>query len=128
MVGSFSSQMRPFTLSTPLPLIEFCNKTLLMHQLTALKAAGVVEVIYCVRERDIPAVWDQAIRECEEELGIRVISSREEDELGTAGPLKQAEALITNDGTDDSPFLVINSDVLCNYPLRDLCAAHVVPA
>ena len=32
--------MRPLTLSHPLPLLEFCNETLLMMQLKVLKDAG----------------------------------------------------------------------------------------
>ena len=34
LIGGFSTTMRPITLSLPLPLLEFCNKTLLMHQLS----------------------------------------------------------------------------------------------
>ena len=30
LIGGFSTTMRPITLSLPLPLLEFCNKTLLM--------------------------------------------------------------------------------------------------
>jgi NDP-sugar pyrophosphorylase family protein len=40
--------------------------------------------------------------------------------LTTAGPLALARDLL-NDG---EPFFVFNSDVTCEYPLRDLLAFH----
>jgi mannose-1-phosphate guanylyltransferase len=44
LVGGFSTTLRPITMSLPQPLLEFCNNTFLMHQLRALKDAGVSEV------------------------------------------------------------------------------------
>jgi len=125
LLSGFSSHMRPLTLTLPLPLLEFCNKTLLMHQLQALKDAGVSEVIFCVHERFVPKSWDESIKACEADLGMRITTSREDASLGTAGPLKHAQSLITDDGANDSPFFVVNSDVLCSYPLRDLLHTHV---
>eukprot|EP00965_Chrysotila_dentata_P103459 3414619-Pleurochrysis_carterae.AAC.2 len=50
LVGGLSTQLRPLTLTVPLPLLQFCNQTLLSHQLQALKDAGISEVIICYRE------------------------------------------------------------------------------
>ena len=47
--------------------------------------------------------------------------SVETEPLGTAGPLKLAEKTL---GKDDSPFFVLNSDVICDYPLEELAAFH----
>uniref|UniRef100_A0A493TTF6 Nucleotidyl transferase domain-containing protein n=1 Tax=Anas platyrhynchos platyrhynchos TaxID=8840 RepID=A0A493TTF6_ANAPP len=41
LVGGFGTRLRPLTLSRPKPLVEFCNKALLLHQLEALRQAGV---------------------------------------------------------------------------------------
>ena len=126
LVGGFYTHMRPLTLTLPLPLLEFCNRTLLMHQLQALKDAGVSEVVVCVKlARDDGGAFEEALRQCEAALGLKITTSKEEQLLGTAGPLKNAEALITDNGTNDSPFFVVNSDVLCAYPLRDLLHLHV---
>ena len=127
LVGGFYTHMRPLTLTLPLPLLEFCNKTLLMHQLQALKDAGVSEVVVCVHESraENSSAFDEALRQCESALGLKITVSKESAALGTAGPLKNAEALITDGGTNDSPFFVVNSDVLCAYPLRDLLHLHV---
>jgi len=125
LVGGFSTQLRPLTLTLPLPLLEFCNETLLSHQLRALKEAGISEVIVCYHEYLVPKAWDAAIRQLQKELGISITCSHEEQAMGTAGAIKNAEELITDGGKNESPFIVVNADVLCSYPLKDLLRAHV---
>lgn len=117
--------LRPLTLSLPQPLIEFCNKTLLLHQLEALKAAGVHDVVLCVNEKNLPKSWDQVIAQYEAELAMRIQCSIETTSLGTAGPLKLAQGLITNDGASAEPFFVLNGDVLCSFPLKDMLHVHM---
>jgi mannose-1-phosphate guanylyltransferase len=117
--------LRPLTLSLPQPLIEFCNKTLLLHQLEALKTAGVHDVILCVNEKNLPKTWDQVIAQYEAELGMRIQCSMETTQLGTAGPLQLAQDLITNQGSSTEPFFVLNGDVLCSFPLKDMIHVHV---
>lgn len=46
LVGGYGTRLRPLTLSRPKPLVEFANKPILLHQIEALKQAGVVEVKY----------------------------------------------------------------------------------
>lgn len=41
--------------------------------------------------------------------------------MGTAGPLKLAEKIL---GKDDTPFFVLNSDVICDYPFQALAEFH----
>lgn len=126
LVGGFSTQMRPITMSLPLPLIEFCNVSLLEHQLRALKDAGVSEVLILVHERVVPATFDEYVKKCESELGLRISCAKEEGKgLGTAGPLKAAESMIMDGADEGVPFIVVNSDVLCTYPLRDLLHLHI---
>lgn len=36
LVGGYGTRLRPLTLSCPKPLVEFCNKPMLLHQLEAL--------------------------------------------------------------------------------------------
>jgi mannose-1-phosphate guanylyltransferase len=38
LVGGFGTRLRPLTLSCPKPLVEFCNKPVLAHQIEALVA------------------------------------------------------------------------------------------
>lgn len=44
LVGGYGTRLRPLTLSRPKPLVEFANKPILLHQIEALKLAGVKEV------------------------------------------------------------------------------------
>ena len=41
--------------------------------------------------------------------------------MGTAGPLKLAEKIL---GKDDAPFFVLNSDIICDYPFKELAQFH----
>ena len=36
LVGGYGTRLRPLTLSKPKPLVEFCNKPMVMHQIEAL--------------------------------------------------------------------------------------------
>lgn len=36
LVGGYGTRLRPLTLSKPKPLVEFCNKPMVMHQVEAL--------------------------------------------------------------------------------------------
>ena len=48
LVGGYGTRLRPLTLSTPKPLVEFANKPILLHQLEALVAAGCSQVIFFI--------------------------------------------------------------------------------
>ena len=51
LVGGYGTRLRPLTLSRPKPLVEFCNKPMLMHQIEALVEVGVKHVILAVSYR-----------------------------------------------------------------------------
>ena len=52
---------------------------------------------------------------------MTITFSVETEPLGTAGPLKLAENVL---GKDDSPFFVLNADVTCDYPFKQLAEFH----
>lgn len=41
LVGGYGTRLRPLTLSLPKPLVEFCNKPMIMHQIQALVDVSV---------------------------------------------------------------------------------------
>ena len=49
LVGGFGTRLRPLTLDCPKPLVEFCNKPMMLHQIEALVEVGVTHVILAVR-------------------------------------------------------------------------------
>ncbi|KAG6758299.1 hypothetical protein POTOM_038639 [Populus tomentosa] len=112
LVGGFGTRLRPLTLSVPKPLVEFANKPMILHQIEALKAIGVTELML------------NFLKDFETKLEIKITCSQETEPLGTAGPLALArDKLIDGSG---EPFFVLNSDVISEYPLKQMIEFHKV--
>lgn len=62
------------------------------------------------------------LKEFETKLGIKITCSQETEPLGTAGPLALARDKLV-DGSGD-PFFVLNSDVISEYPLKEMIEFH----
>eukprot|EP00892_Ulva_mutabilis_P009116 jgi/Ulvmu1/6577/UM003_0214.1 len=120
LVGGYGTRLRPLTLTVPKPLVEFANKPMIIHQIEALKRAGCTEVILAIsyRAEVMRAFCDQ----WEKQLGVKITLSHEDEPLGTAGPLALAREIL-DDGSGE-PFFVLNSDVICAYPLSEMMAFH----
>lgn len=54
-------------------------------------------------------------------LGVSLTFSHETEPLGTAGPLALARELLT---ASPEPFFVLNSDVICDFPFKELAKFH----
>ncbi|GMI69754.1 GDP-MANNOSE PYROPHOSPHORYLASE 1, CYTOKINESIS DEFECTIVE 1, SENSITIVE TO OZONE 1 [Hibiscus trionum] len=120
LVGGFGTRLRPLTLSVPKPLVDFANKPMILHQIEALKAIGVTEVVLAINYQ--PEVMLNFLKEFEKKLGIKITCSQETEPLGTAGPLALArDKLIDGSG---EPFFVLNSDVISEYPLKEMISFH----
>ncbi|XP_062522908.1 mannose-1-phosphate guanyltransferase beta-A-like [Corticium candelabrum] len=119
LVGGYGTRLRPLTLSRPKPLVEFANKPMLMHQVEALVEAGVSHVILAVSYR--AELMEKELKEHEKRLKITISMSHEEEPMGTAGPLALARKLLT---TDSEPFFVLNSDIICNFPFKEMLQFH----
>ncbi|GET88652.1 mannose-1-phosphate guanyltransferase [Leishmania tarentolae] len=119
LVGGFGTRLRPLTLTTPKPLVPFCNKPMIIHQIEALKAVGVTEVILAVAYR--PETMKAQMDEWSRKLGVTFVFSVEEEPLGTAGPLALARDILMQ---DDKPFFVLNSDVTCRFPMQEMLDFH----
>lgn len=120
LVGGFGTRLRPLTLTVPKPLVDFANKPMIVHQIEALKAAGVDLVVLAINYR--PQIMKQFIAEWQDKVGVKIVCSKEEEPMGTAGPLALARDLL-DDGSGD-PFFVLNSDVICEYPLTEMLEFH----
>ncbi|GAX79927.1 hypothetical protein CEUSTIGMA_g7367.t1 [Chlamydomonas eustigma] len=94
---------------------------MIVWQIEALKAAGCTEVILAINYR--PEVMYNFINEWQEKLGIKITCSQESEPMGTAGPLALARSLL-DDGSG-RPFFVLNSDVICDYPLKEMLDFHL---
>lgn len=56
-----------------------------------------------------------------DKLGVNLIFSHETEPLGTAGPLALAKHLLK---ASSEPFYVLNSDVICDFPFKQLELFH----
>ncbi|XP_015795268.1 mannose-1-phosphate guanyltransferase beta [Tetranychus urticae] len=119
LVGGYGTRLRPLTLSKPKPLIEFCNKPMILHQIEALVEANVNHIILAVSYR--AEMLEKALKAEEERLKIRISISFEEEPLGTAGPLALARHLLLE---DNEPFFVLNSDIICDFPFQEMILFH----
>ena len=54
-------------------------------------------------------------------LGVTITFSIETEPLGTAGPLALAQKILRK---DNSPFFVLNSDVICDFCFEDMLKFH----
>ncbi|XP_014809016.1 PREDICTED: mannose-1-phosphate guanyltransferase beta [Calidris pugnax] len=117
LVGGFGTRLRPLTLSRPKPLVEFCNKAVLLHQLEALRQVGTGGLGRPVGSRDTGTGTGGTWRTWA--LGspcpCGVTHGR------AAGPLALARDLLAEDG---EPFFVLNSDVICEFPFAALAHFH----
>ncbi|KAA6420510.1 MAG: GDP-mannose pyrophosphorylase [Trebouxia sp. A1-2] len=99
LVGGYGTRLRPLTLTVPKPIVDFANKPMIIHQIEALKRAGCDEVVLAINYQP-----------------------KETEPMGTAGPLRLASDIL-DDGSGN-PFFVLNSDVICDFPLKEMLAFH----
>lgn len=112
-------RMLPLTASTPKPLLPLGDSHLIGQNLRRLSAAGIKEVIIntaYLGEQIQTALGDGRA------WGLRIIYSPEPYPLETGGALWQALPLL-----GDEPFVLINADVFCDYPLNNL-SQYELPA
>lgn len=117
-------RMRPLTDHTPKPLLKAAGKTLIEYNIENLVEAGFNDIVI-----NIAHLGDQIKAYCGD--GRRwqaTIAYSDEGELAleTAGGIAKALPLL-----GDEPFLVLNADIVCDYPLarlRDIAVdlAHLV--
>jgi MurNAc alpha-1-phosphate uridylyltransferase len=118
-------RLRPLTERLPKPLVEAGGKPLIDWHLQRLAAAGYRDAVI-----NVSHLADQVVAHVGDggRYGMRVAWSREAEPLETAGGIANARALL-----GDSPFLLVNSDIYCEYDfarLKDLSLeaslAHLV--
>lgn len=121
LVGGFGTRLRPLTLNVPKSIIDFCDKPIMVHQIAALAEAGVKEVILAINYQ--PEKIQEYLAEYEKEFNIKITCSKEEEPMGTGGPLRLAKDIITQDN-EEGLFFVFNSDIICDFPLKKMIEFH----
>lgn len=116
LAGGFGTRLRPLTCTRPKLLVPILNQPLLDWTLKGLAKEGVKEVILAVNYMAEAFMS----RYGKSKYGIRLHYSKEEKPLGTGGPIKKAEGLISR----VEPFLVLNGDILTNINYGELTRKH----
>jgi mannose-1-phosphate guanylyltransferase / phosphomannomutase len=116
MAGGEGTRLRPMTSGMPKPLLPVVNRPIMEHVLRLLRRHGYTEVVVTVQ---FLASLVRNYFGDGEELGMQLTYATEEEPLGTAGSVKNAEAALA-DGT----FLVISGDALTDIDLTRLVEFH----
>lgn len=116
MAGGLGRRLRPLTYSIPKPLLPVGKKPILEIIIGQLHKAGFNEIILTVGYK---AELIQAYFRDGASFGVNISYVKEPQELGTAGPLK----LIPHIG--ETPFLVMNGDILTKLNFRTIMEYHL---
>jgi len=117
MAGGKGRRLYPFTSVLPKPLVPLDDKPILEIVIRQLVNAGFKSITISVgylAELIMAAIGDGS------KFGIHINYSREESPLNTIGPL----TLIADLYEEESPFLVMNGDILTNIDYVDLYEFH----
>ncbi|MDK9762810.1 nucleotidyltransferase family protein [Vibrio sp. D420a] len=116
MAGGLGSRLGELTKETPKPMLHVGKKPMLQHIVEQFRDQGFHRFIFCLnykREVITDFFGDGS------EFGVVVDYVFEEQRLGTAGALSLIESNL------DSPFFVINGDVLTNMDFNSFLDFHI---
>ncbi|MEH6823870.1 MAG: nucleotidyltransferase family protein [Motiliproteus sp.] len=115
LAAGLGTRMRPLTDHCPKPLLPVAGKPLIVHSIERLASAGIDELVINVSHlgAQIEAALGDGRR-----WGVAIEYSRERSPLETAGGVLQALPRLAD--ADDRPFLLLNGDIWCDYPLQRL--------
>ena len=115
LAGGKGTRLAPYTMFFPKPLMPIGDMPILEIVIRQLKKHGFTKIVLAVGHLAglIEAYFGDGSK-----WGVEITYSREDEPLGTAGPL----ALI--DGLDEN-FLVMNGDLLTDINYSDLMKHHL---
>ena len=116
IAGGPGTRLRPLTYVRPKPIVPVANKPFLDYQVELLKRYGISDIIFCT---NYMAGMIQAHFGDGSSHGVKMSYVIEETPLGTAGAVKNAEALFKGD-----TILVFNGDVLTDFDLSAIIESH----
>jgi mannose-1-phosphate guanylyltransferase len=116
LAGGLGTRLRPLTFTRPKHLLPIVNRPHIEHVLDLLLAHDVRDVVLLT---SYLAEEFTAMVESARARGMRVEVTHEEEPLGTAGALKNAEALV-----GDDTFLAFNGDILTDVDLGEVVRFH----
>jgi mannose-1-phosphate guanylyltransferase len=115
LVGGEGTRLRPLTCNTTKAMVPVLNKPFLEHLLGYLKGHGVADIILAMSylPQGIKSYFGGGAG-----LGVSLSYLVEEEPLGTAGAVKNA------DGYLDESFLMLNGDVFTDLDITAMIGFH----
>jgi mannose-1-phosphate guanylyltransferase/phosphomannomutase len=115
MAGGQGTRLRPLTSNQPKPMLPIVGQPMMEHILKLLRRHGFSDVVVTVQflASVIRNYFDDG-----SDLDLSLTYATEETPLGTAGSVKNAEALL------DDTFLVISGDAVTDFDLEEVVRFH----
>ena len=119
LAAGLGTRLRPLTNDRPKALVEVAGRTLLEIALARLRVFGVSEAIVNAHHyADLIVEYLKA----NDNFGMRIEVSREEELLDTGGGLKKAAYFF---GGSQEPFILHNVDVISDIDLGRMVRFHI---
>jgi mannose-1-phosphate guanylyltransferase/phosphomannomutase len=115
MAGGEGSRLRPLTINRPKPMVPIVDRQVMAHIIELLKSHGITEIVVTVQY--LANVIQDHFGDGSAH-GVHIDYSLEDQPLGTAGSVKNAEHLLKE------PFLVISGDALTDFNLGQIIDFH----
>lgn len=115
LVGGEGTRLYPLTYGIPKPMVPVLNQPFLEHTIAYLRKYGVENII--LASSHLPEVIQDYFGDGSK-LGARLTYTVENNPLGTAGAVKNAEQYL------DSTFVVLNGDIFTDLNIGDMLAFH----
>jgi len=122
LAAGLGTRLRPLTNDRPKALVEVAGRTLLEITLSRLRAFGVREVI--VNAHHFAEMIVEYLK-ANDNFGMRIEVSREEELLDTGGGLKKAAPFFLDSAASlQEPFILHNVDVISSIDLGSMVRFH----
>lgn len=116
MAGGMGVRLRPLTHDTPKPMLKVGARPILETIIEQLKSYGYLNILLSVNYKaDIIENYFQDGTN----FGVNISYIKEEEPLGTGGPIKLAQKYL------DKPFFVINGDLLTKLSFENFMEYHL---
>ena len=115
LVGGSGTRLQPLTYEKPKSMVPVLNKPFMEHIIAYLRQFGIEDVILTLNY--LPEVIQNYFGDGSR-FGVRLAYCVENEPMGTAGAVKNAEAYL------NSTFIVLNGDVFTDLDIADMLACH----
>src|SRR5437588_5453867 len=115
MAGGQRTRLRPLTSNQPQPMLPIVGEPILQHVLRLLRRLGLSDVVITVQF--LASIIRNFFGDGSD-LDLSPTYATEDEPLGTAGSVKNAEHLL------DDTFLVVSGDAVTDIDLQDVVRFH----